>query len=507
MVQFLDLPLELLPLIVQHFVRPSHFAALCLVNKYFYTFAISLLYERAFIYAWHKEGKAKVVKLFKTLSECSHLAQHLPNVSISKNGCAPFVHWTLQTVKPLDFFYAQIARRRNYVLLTRSGVAVIRDFPKALQSSDYDNVLSICLQGIQNCVNLRSCTWTRDGSLTTEILEALLHCSHLEELEINGRYEGHYDPITLLGFTHLRRLSLIMPSARVIEMLPAWISVTGASLRHLSLICKSSTLVHDGVLESLAPHLVNLEHLYLVNCQKVTDRGLYTILSGTTHGLFSLGMEGLSPEFDMARFSQDCVRSGALSHLGSITLTVNVQSSPTWEKDVLALLASAPLERFHISTVGGHVGPALSESFCTSIVNAHGHRLRRFSVHRIRMSMLSIDDICRRCVELEQLFIVVEQNSLDSLGSCLAQARKLCAVHVNRPLDLGSEDIPVMARERILSIVKQCGPNLKQFGYNTRVLQVERVVKYEEDGSLGIDVRLGAYENPEIPEQFLVVRT
>lgn len=58
--QFTDLPVELLPIVVQHIVRPSHLAAVCLVNQSFYTFASPLLYERIFIYAWHKEGKAKV---------------------------------------------------------------------------------------------------------------------------------------------------------------------------------------------------------------------------------------------------------------------------------------------------------------------------------------------------------------------------------------------------------------------------------------------------------------
>lgn len=64
---FLDLPLELLPVIMQQLVRPSHFAALCLVNRSFYRFAVPYLYERAFIYAWHKEGKAKVGSLLCVL--------------------------------------------------------------------------------------------------------------------------------------------------------------------------------------------------------------------------------------------------------------------------------------------------------------------------------------------------------------------------------------------------------------------------------------------------------
>lgn len=58
--RFLDLPVELLPIVVQHIVHPSHLAGVCLVNQSFYTFAVPLLYERIFIYGWHKEGKVKV---------------------------------------------------------------------------------------------------------------------------------------------------------------------------------------------------------------------------------------------------------------------------------------------------------------------------------------------------------------------------------------------------------------------------------------------------------------
>lgn len=108
MVAFLDLPLELLPLIIQHLVRPSHIAAVCLVNRTFYDFMISHLYKRVFVYAWHKEAKLRVchhlyircalysrpceciagvftstnfrievIKLFTTLAEHPHLAQHV----------------------------------------------------------------------------------------------------------------------------------------------------------------------------------------------------------------------------------------------------------------------------------------------------------------------------------------------------------------------------------------------------------------------------------------------
>lgn len=96
MTGFLDLPIELLPLILQYIIRPSHIAALCLVNRYFHAFAISQLYQRAFIYAWHTDGKTKVsilykyadkrptfrflvkvIQLFNTLTEHPHLARYV----------------------------------------------------------------------------------------------------------------------------------------------------------------------------------------------------------------------------------------------------------------------------------------------------------------------------------------------------------------------------------------------------------------------------------------------
>ena len=195
----------------------------------------------------------------------------------------------------------------------------------------------------------------------------------------------------------------------------------------------------------------------------------------------------------MGIFSDQCNRAGTLSRLRSITLTVDEHTSlAVWQQHVLSLLSNTPLQRFHISTVGGHVGHRLSDDFCNAIVTAHGSRLTRFSVHRMRMSISAIAEICRRCTVLEQLFVVVEQNDLvsnlirtdipecalillyiqDALGPCLAQAPMLRAVHVNRPLDFGSEDVSKQSYEQILSIVRQCLPTVRQFGFNTRVFQV-----------------------------------
>ncbi len=119
---------------------------------------------------------------------------------------------------------------------------VIRDFPKALQSEEHDTILSLCLQGVRHCANLRACTWTRHGSLTSRVLETLVDCSKLSELELNGQHNNFYDPSILPRFNHLRKLSLIMPSGLVVDILPSWMQNTKEALQYLSLICKASPL-------------------------------------------------------------------------------------------------------------------------------------------------------------------------------------------------------------------------------------------------------------------------
>lgn len=114
----------------------------------------------------------------------------------------------------------------------------LRDFPKALSSDDGIDILEMVTSGLKNCNNLHACTWTRDGSLNSEILEALQSSQGLRELEINGRNESHYDPQLLLHFTALRKISLIMPSSSVVSLMRPWLQITGDSLRSLTIICK-----------------------------------------------------------------------------------------------------------------------------------------------------------------------------------------------------------------------------------------------------------------------------
>jgi len=427
MASFLDLPVDLLPLILQHLVRPTHIAQVCLVNKDFYTFSVRQLYRRVFIYAWHTNVKIKFVKLFQTLATSSVLAQYVEELTI-------------------------------------------RDFPRALLLGERNEVLRVCLRGIQNCINLQACAWTRDGSLSDDILQALCRLPLFTSLEINGNNVWRYSPKTLPKFDRLQKLSLIMPGAPVVEVLPQWLSQTGATLQRLTFLCQSSPRINDELLGRVASHLSNLEHLHLLGCTKVTHEGLWEVVVRNSRGLLSLGLEALSPAFDMAIFSERCRNSDVLDHLKSVTLTVNQHIDlPSWMNNVLDMLESCPLEMFHISTAGGDVGRTLTDAFVKQLVSSHGHRLKRFSVQRIPISTTAIEDICLRCPVLQELFVVVDIDDIDNIGPCLGITRNLRSLHINRPIESSADDIPYVKPERIVALVRQSGSELRQIGFSTRV--------------------------------------
>lgn len=190
----MDIPLELLIVIFDFVLNPSHLAAFCLVNRAFNQFATPVLYRHIYIFPWYKYSKLKVFSLFRTLVESPHLAAYI------------------QTLE-------------------------IRDFPKEIFTVNHSYLLGCCARAIRQCTNLRSCTWTKDGSISSELLESLLNCQQLRELEINGN-SAEYDPLILTQFQSLRKISLIMPSVHVLNVLPLWIKASGPTLRNLRIICR-----------------------------------------------------------------------------------------------------------------------------------------------------------------------------------------------------------------------------------------------------------------------------
>ena len=144
--------------------------------------------------------------------------------------------------------FGQIGEETRYLLLvspysarTQGDVfAELRDFPKAIWANkSFASLTNNCLRGLANCTTLQSCSWTRDSTLTNEILDVLSsRCSHLKELEINGNSTSAYNPEILLQFTSLAKISLIMPSVDVINILPTWLRKTGETLTAFNVLCK-----------------------------------------------------------------------------------------------------------------------------------------------------------------------------------------------------------------------------------------------------------------------------
>ncbi|KAJ7196070.1 hypothetical protein GGX14DRAFT_474011 [Mycena pura] len=460
---FLDLPLELLSDILSPLAKPQHLASACLVNKAFNQFGTPRLYERVSIYSWHKHSKAKVLGLFNTLAHCPYLAKYVLKLEI-------------------------------------------RDFPKSVGTVDLEELV---VQGLKNCTSLQSCTWTRDGSLSSEVLAVLQTLDTLVELEINGHSDGQYDATLLSHFSHLRRISLIMPSAEVVRRLSPWMATTGATLSSLTLICKMSSLITDRVLESLAPSLCSLEQFSITGCPRVTYLGIWSILSHNTAGLHVLGLEGLPRNFNIGALSSRCTSSDVLVRLRSFTLSIY---SDTWLAAALEMLAQAPLQQIQLYATHGALAPsAAADTFWTDLVTAHGARLTRVSVHRMPISLRTIADVCARCTSLRQLFVVVDPDpvALTALADCLATAPRLCEVHVNSPQRSVTHDstVGVMSAPEALALVRRCPESIMLFGCNARVWHVERRILRNDEGELIAERVLTRYDSPDIPEQFLVVRT
>ncbi|KAF8655023.1 hypothetical protein AX16_003293 [Volvariella volvacea WC 439] len=489
MVEFRDLPVELLSDILQHLVKPSQLAEACLVNKLFYPSASHLLYQHIFLASWHKNAKGRVVQLFQTLQHNKQLA----------------------------------------LLVLRLDV---RDFPKPAPSEVIDSLI----QGLSNCRNLIACTWTRDGSLSSALLETLHILPYLTELEINGNDEGQYDASLLPRFDSLKRIRVIMPKPQVVQILPNWIEANRNGLTSLTLICKRSPLVTDELFIHTAPYLSNLEHLSLTGCIRVTHRGVLAALSQNADGIKVLCLEGMSPHFDMSEFRNACTQSKLLRRLHSITLTIpedfggtttlsgpGLPQTPSTATGIRNkaqafyinlrnLLHGTPLTHFQVYATQTFYNLKQTDTFFDQLVLIHGHRLKRLTLHRMYISLDAIHRICKNCQKLEELFIVVSPEDLPNLHKILLPASSLRTLHINfiqSPNDLHSSITthPLFFMSDFQSIIHSCSPTLTQIGCNSRVWQIGREVKTKEDGTKVVHRVLLPYEGFNIPEPFLVVRT
>ncbi|KAI9509537.1 hypothetical protein F5148DRAFT_996446 [Russula earlei] len=468
MARFEDLPIEILPLIVDHVLGHGNLASLCLVSRAFHEFTVSRLYRRVAIFPWNRFSKSRVTQLFRTLSECPNLSR--------------LVHQL-----------------------------VIRDFPKiqgfdsvGTQAADWYT------KGLENCVQLQVCAWTRYGSLTSDILKSLGKCHKLTDITINGEHSWNYEPVDLLQLFRLSKISLIMPSTPVLDILPRWLQAIRGPLTSLTLVCKACLYSMHALLESISPYLSHIQRLHLAGCPRVTHEGIWSTIRNNIENMKDLSLEYLSPALaslqwfslqDMLMLGRTCMNVGGLTSLLSFTLATHPKSLVhSWMNGTELLLKASPLEIFQIYVPDSAVEGAAADMFCVRIVEQHRDRLSMFSFHPQRIGLGVIEDVCISCLRLEELFVVIYDAEMVLLIPALAQAKRLRTVHlrfVDRPL--------VNGLTYAWDVVHQCGTTISLVGIGAEVWRVEKRATTVE-GVVRLDCSLIKVDNSDIPERVLVVR-
>jgi len=102
--------------------------------------------------------------------------------------------------------------------------------------------------------------------------------------------------------------------------------------------------------------------------------------------------------------------------LTSLTININrTHWNSTWAQEIPSLVSSSPLEYLQLyGTTILKDNEARLDDFVASLISVHGSRLKRFSFHRLPISLKVLDVICTGFANLEQLFITLEEEDLVS---------------------------------------------------------------------------------------------
>jgi len=103
------------------------------------------------------------------------------------------------------------------------------------------------------------------------------------------------------------------------------------------------------------------------------------------------------------------MKAGGLKSLLSFTLVTRRKSSTdSWMNGTELLLRASPLEQFQIYVPDSASEGAPADTFCGHIVERHHDHLSRFSFYHLQpIGLRTIDDVCKRCPRLEELFVVI----------------------------------------------------------------------------------------------------
>ena len=134
-------------------------------------------------------------------------------------------------------------------------------------------------------------------------------------------------------------------------------------------------------------------------------------------------MQSLPPESYLIEFLKDlpeldrrCRKAQLLNRLTFLTITIDFAlRGSEWVEHIASLASSSPLEYFQLygtTITRGLQREIQLDDFVAALVSAHGPRLKRFSLHRLPISLKALDGVCTGFTDLEHLFIVVGQEDL-----------------------------------------------------------------------------------------------
>ncbi|KAF9011794.1 hypothetical protein BDQ17DRAFT_1232939 [Cyathus striatus] len=223
----------------------------------------------------------------------------------------------------------------------------------------------------------------------------------------------------LLQLTGLKSLNLEFASWNVVDIIPKWIESLQSTLTSITLHMISE--LNEQILESALLQLPGLKALHVVGCPKidysvvlrlVTNAPLLESLSlSTTDKTYPLPSVSLLPN---------------LQHL-SIDVRTVVMSAPS--SSVLASILTffqsscCPLATFSIRLPEKKV--TLGLPFIQQLLSAYAYTLRRISFLECSLTVESVEEICKKCVQLERLDITIPVKELNKFSLALSPSKSL----------------------------------------------------------------------------------
>ncbi|KAG9121870.1 hypothetical protein FRC07_001997, partial [Ceratobasidium sp. 392] len=139
------------------------------------------------------------------------------------------------------------------------------------------------------------------------------------------------------------------------------------------------------------------------------------------------------------------------------------------------------------------------------LVDDHAFTLRRIGIQRLVIPVESLSYAVSVCPRLEDAFTTLRDVNRDDLAQALAPGKALRNVHTILMRDVAGSLLPLhllTAQEICQYVAQRCSDSLQFIGAQTRVWKVMR--RYAGEHAT---VLLGPYSGPQIPEQFLMMRT